>query len=60
LAGSDHGDIILDPFAGAMTTLLAAKQLNRQAIGIELNESYIKAGTKRLEQEYLQFKEAGE
>jgi DNA modification methylase len=55
LAGSDHGDIILDPFAGAMTTLLAAKQLNRQAVGIELNESYIKSGIKRLGQEYLPF-----
>ena len=55
LAGSKTGDTILDPFGGAMTTLMVAQQLNRKAIGIELNEDYIKIGMRRLQQEYLPF-----
>lgn len=41
LAGSRDGDTVLDPFAGAGTTLLVAKRLNRKAIGIELNPDYV-------------------
>ena len=55
LAGSKVGDVILDPFGGAMTTLMVAQQLNRKATGIELNEDYIKIGMRRLQQEYLPF-----
>lgn len=55
LAGSKSGDTIIDPFGGAMTTLMVAQQLNRKAIGIELNESYIKMGINRLSQNYLPF-----
>lgn len=40
LAGSRRGDMILDPFAGAGTTLLVADRLGRNAIGIEINREY--------------------
>lgn len=55
LAGSKAGDTIIDPFGGAMTTLMVAQQLNRKGIGIELNEDYIKMGINRLSQSYFSF-----
>lgn len=50
-AGSRENDIVLDPFCGAGTTLMTAKKLNRQYIGIELNPDYIKMAEKRIEAE---------
>ena len=40
LAGSDKGDIILDPFMGSGTTALVAKSLERHFIGCELHQQY--------------------
>ena len=47
-AGSEKGDIILDPFMGSGTTGMVAKQLGRDYIGCELNEEYGKLIQKRV------------
>jgi DNA modification methylase len=39
-ASSNPGDLVLDPFAGSGTTILAAEQLGRKAAGIELDPRY--------------------
>jgi DNA modification methylase len=45
---TNEGDIILDPFLGSGTTMKVARDLNRNCIGIEIDEKYIEMTKKRL------------
>lgn len=53
LAGCPAGGTVLDPFSGAGTTGLVAKENGREYIGIELKPEYVAIAEKRLAQEVL-------
>jgi DNA modification methylase len=53
LAGCPAGGTVLDPFSGAGTTALVAKEQGRRAIGIELNPDYVSMIARRLRQDNL-------
>ena len=42
------GELVLDPFVGSGTTLVAAQEANRNAVGFDLQESYVRLAAERL------------
>lgn len=55
---SNPGDVVLDPMAGSGTTLRAAKDLGRKAIGFEIHEPYCELAARRLAQGVLPIADA--
>lgn len=51
---TNEGDLVLDPFAGSGTTLRAARDLGRRAVGIELSLEYCEIVVKRMAQTVMQ------
>lgn len=50
------GDTVLDPFLGSGSTVIAAYKLNRQAIGVEIDEKYFKLAIERVSKECITLK----
>lgn len=48
-----EGELVLDPFVGSGTTLVAAQDLNRNAVGFDLHKKYIDICTNRLKENNL-------
>jgi DNA modification methylase len=48
-----EGELVIDPFVGSGTTLVAARDLNRNAVGFDLQESYIQLCKERLAENTL-------
>jgi DNA modification methylase len=57
-AGCPAGGTVLDPFAGASTTLLVAERLQRRSVGIEMSPAYVAMGAERLRGDAPLFAEA--
>jgi site-specific DNA-methyltransferase (adenine-specific) len=47
------GDVVLDPFMGSGTTLLACLKHNRQGIGTEIDKNYCELAVKRMDNEFF-------
>lgn len=48
LAGSEPGDLVLDPFAGSGTVGVVALRHGRRFLGIELNQEYVGMAHRRI------------
>lgn len=51
LMSTDENDIVLDPFVGTGTTVIAAKKLGRRFIGIDIDETYVNITKNKLSKE---------
>ena len=51
------GELVLDPFVGIGSTLVAAKDLERNAIGFDLSKKYVDFANERVNQQQLDFKD---
>jgi site-specific DNA-methyltransferase (adenine-specific) len=51
LASTNENDMVLDPFMGGGTTIIAAARNRRNAVGIELDDAHIKLAVRRVEAE---------
>ena len=49
-------DIVLEPFLGSGTTIVAAVNLGRRAIGVEIDQKYFDISCKRIERALLQMR----
>lgn len=47
-AGSEAGDVVLDPFAGSGTACVTAKSMGRGFVGIDLNPEYVEMAQERV------------
>ena len=52
-ASTNEGDIVLDPFCGSGTTLLAAQRLGRRWVGVDSSPTALKTAQERLKTEGL-------
>ena len=51
LMSTDEGDLVLDPFVGTGTTVIAAKRLGRKYIGIDVDDMYVGITSEKLSKE---------
>ena len=58
-AGSRVGDIVLDPFVGSGTTIVAALALRRRAVGLDLSRPYLNIASRRIEHPHKPVRQAG-
>ncbi len=57
LAATNEGDMILDPFSGGGSSIIAATRNGRSAVGIELDEQHVRLAVRRIDGEKEKFKE---
>ena len=53
LMSTDENDVVLDPFVGTGTTVIAAKRLGRKYIGIDIDKKYVEITNEKLSKERL-------
>ncbi len=55
LLGYSPVGVVADPFAGSGSTLVACRNLGREAVGVELEERYCEIVARRLDQGVMEF-----